>query len=87
MTKPVPTDPSAALAALARNQAGSRLDLPCGLAAEKTYETLRIFRKNTNEKTDILKNITDLQNKYKDEYQLIFNKLHLSFLSKSYWGS
>ena len=40
----------AALAALARNQAGSRLDLPCGLAAEKTYETLRIFRKNTNEK-------------------------------------
>jgi len=41
----------AALTALARNHAGSRMDLPCGLAAEKTYETLRIYRKSRSGKT------------------------------------
>ena len=40
----------AALTALARNHAGSRMDLPCGLAAEKTYETLRIYRKSRSGK-------------------------------------
>lgn len=40
----------AALTALARNHAGSRMDLPCGLAAEKMYETLRIYRKSRSGK-------------------------------------
>lgn len=53
-----------ALAALARNQAGSRLDLPCGLAAEKTYETLRIFRKNRNEKKEEEGKLASLERRY-----------------------
>lgn len=53
-----------ALTALACNRAGSRLDLPCGLSAEKTYEALRIFRKNTNKKTAEEEKPVSLEKRY-----------------------